>query len=359
MKRLIVICCLLFACGIINAQKMQFETLVHDFGEIKETAGKVEYEFPFVNKVSGAYIELVKSPYRHIRVEYKRDILKKKDKGAVKLIYDPAGKSGVFSNSVTVTINEKGKKYTKELTIKGYVEPRPRTPQEIYPMKEGNVRYVTNSLQVGVITPTTVHRDTFRFYNEADKKLTFESRQVPNAIKVVYVTPELHPGEGGILVTDFDAKIQNDWGIVFNKVVISTNDDDRPNKTFYIGARILDDFDSWTPKQKANAPRLKVSEEEYKFGEVEEGEPVVHDFVLTNIGRSTLYIRKLKQSCSCTIVNPEKMELEPGESTVVKTTFRTNGKSNKQMRTVDIVCNDPEQPTVTLKITGFVKAKSR
>ena len=129
MKRLIVITCVLFACEVVFGQKMQFLTDVHDFGEIKETEGKVEYEFPFVNKVKGAYIELVKSPYRHIRVEYSRDILKKKDKGVVKLIYDPAGKSGVFSNAVTVTVNEKGKKYTKELTLKGYVEPRPRTPQ--------------------------------------------------------------------------------------------------------------------------------------------------------------------------------------------------------------------------------------
>lgn len=357
MKRIVAICCIIALCATAMSQKMRFENTVKDLGTIKETAGKVVCEYHFVNKIANAYVDAVKSPYRHLRVEYKRDLMKKNAEGIITLTYDPAGKSGVFSHDVTVTTMEKNKPYTYVLTLKGYVEPRPRTPQEIYPMKEGNVRYVTNSLQVGVLTPTTVHRDTFRFYNESDIKLTFEARQVPGSIKVVYVTPELLPGEGGILVTDFDAKIQNDWGVVFNKVVIYTNDPDRPNKTFYIGGRILDDFSSWTPKQLANAPRLKVSEEEYKFGEVEEGEPVEHDFILTNTGRSTLYLRKLKQSCSCTIVKPEKMELAPGESTIVKAVFRTYGKHDKQMRTIDVICNDPEQPSVTLKITGFVKPK--
>ena len=64
-----------------------------------------------------------------------------------------------------------------------------------------------------------------------------------------------------------------------------------------------------------------------------------HVFVISNEGKSTLYLRKLKQSCSCTLVKPEKMELEPGESTNVKAIFKTSNKKGKQLRTIDVICN--------------------
>jgi hypothetical protein len=94
--------------------------------------------------------------------------------------------------------------------------------------------------------------------------------------------------------------------------------------------------------------------EEYQFGTVKEGENVEHTFTITNDGKSTLYIRKVKGSCSCTVVQPEKHELAPGESTTMKAIFRTHGKTGGQTRTSDVITNDPERPKVTLILKGDV-----
>jgi len=46
-------------------------------------------------------------------------------------------------------------------------------------------------------------------------------------------------------------------------------------------------------QDKIKAPRLVLSEEVYDFGEVREGERIVHDFIVTNSGSAPLEIKKV------------------------------------------------------------------
>ncbi len=359
MKRIVVLMSMLMVCVSVFSQKLQFETQTFDFSTIQEEKGVVACTFNFVNKSKNAYIDVVKTGQNYIRASYQRDVMAKKAKGSIQIDYDPKGRSGAFSDTIRVKTVEKGKDYIYQLVLKGKVEPRQRTIQEIYSMKEGNVRYIRNQKTYNNLTPTKVVKDTFHFFNESTSEMTFVKNNLPPAVKIIYLTPKLAPMTAGILVFEYDASKKNDWGPVWDKIVITTTDTDRPNKTFYITGRILDDFDSWTPKQRQNAPKIKFSTEEYQFGTVTEGTDVEHVFVISNEGKSTLYLRKLKQSCSCTLVKPEKMELEPGESTNVKAIFKTSNKKGKQLRTIDVICNDPERPSTTLKITGVVNPKEK
>jgi hypothetical protein len=125
----------------------------------------------------------------------------------------------------------------------------------------------------------------------------------------------------------------------------------------HVTGEVLDDFASWTPEQKANAPKVAFDNTKYTFGTVTEDDEVTHDYKITNTGKSTLHIRKLKASCGCTVGKPDKNDLEPAESTIIKAVFRTHGKTGKQNRTIDVITNDPAQPKTTLEITGVVNPK--
>jgi uncharacterized cupredoxin-like copper-binding protein len=160
--------------------------------------------------------------------------------------------------------------------------------------------------------------------------------------------------EEGIVVFRFKAEEKKDWGFTYDRFTIHTNDPERPDKTFSVMGDIYDDFASWTPEQMKNAPKVQTSEEKYNFGTVTEGENVEHTFTVTNAGKSKLYIRKTKTTCGCTVGKPEKDELEPGESTAIKATFRTHGKAGGQSRPIDIITNDPEHPKVTVTLEGHV-----
>jgi hypothetical protein len=358
MKQFILIIGFAVISFVSTAQKLSFDRTEHNFQSIKETNGEVSCDFSYENRTKTIiYLTTIECSNRSsIRLKWNRDTIQSKEKGSFSVILHPRNLSGLFEQIVTVKTMEDGVEHSYPLKIKADVEPRPRTKEEIYGMMEGNLRYKTNSLRY-VMNPTSVIIDTFGIYNVYGDTMTFSHGMLPAAFQILSMPEKLAPKEEGKIVFKYTAATKNDWGNVWDKITIITSDTNRSHKTLYITGEILDDFDAWTPEQKAKAPKASFDNIEYPFGTATEGDEITHNFLLTNTGKSTLHIRKLKSSCGCTAVNPEKNDLEPGESTEIKAIFRTHGKTGKQMRTVDVITNDPSQPKITLKITGNLNPK--
>ena len=119
---------------------------------------------------------------------------------------------------------------------------------------------------------------------------------------------------------------------------------------------------------KATAKEAKVTTQDVKpgIGPEIEFEKVVHDygdvpfngngeceFRFTNTGNEPLLIQKPKSSCGCTIPSWPNEPILPGESDVIKVTYRTNraGAINK---TVTVTSNALKNSTVVLRIKGRV-----
>jgi hypothetical protein len=361
MKQLSLIAGFLFVSLFVSAQKLVFNKTEHNFQQIKETEGEVNCVFSYENKSKTPVIIVnVENTNRSsLRIAAKNDTVLPKMKGEITIILNPRNLSGSFNNVITVKTIEAGQNFDYLLKISADIEPRPRKIEEIYGMKEGNLRYKNNVKNNLKFIPTSVFVDTFFFYNEWTDTMTFSQGNLPAAVEIVYLTPKLAPLKEGILVFSYKMEIKKEWGNVYDKFTMRTNDSDRADKTFYIVGDVYDDFDSWTPQQKANAPKVSFDKLEYQFDAKTEGDEVIHDFIITNAGKSVLYIRRLKQSCGCTAVKPEKEELKPGESTAIKTIFRTHGKTGKQIKTIDVITNDPSQPKTTLTISGYVNPKQK
>ena len=101
-------------------------------------------------------------------------------------------------------------------------------------------------------------------------------------------------------------------------------------------------------------PKLIIQQSEYDFGDIKQGEKVSHVFVLTNTGGDLLTITNVRPSCGCTAALPEKNKLAPGESTNLKVTFNSSGRSGKQKKLVTITSNDPENPKQIITIKAVV-----
>jgi len=358
MRNLGLILVFVSVSAVVSAQKLGVDKTEHNFQQIKETDGDVSCSFTYENKSKVPVVVVsAESNNRNVRVVFKRDTLLAKGKGEMLVTFSPRGMSGNFEHTITVKTVEEGKNYDYPLKIKANIEPRPRTKEEIYGMMEGNLRYKTNSIRYSDLHPNSVIIDTFFLYNVWGDTMTLSAGPLPTCIEIVNMPKELAPQEEGNIVFKYSAAAKNDWGNVYDRFIINTNDTARGGKTLYITGEILDDFSTWTPKQLADAPKATFENIEYHFGTRTEGDEVAHDFVITNTGKSILYIHKLKQSCGCTAVNPEKNELQPGESTVIKVVFRTRGKKGNQKPTIDVITNDPTQPKITLALVGMVNPK--
>ena len=116
-------------------------------------------------------------------------------------------------------------------------------------------------------------------------------------------------------------------------------------------------FASFVFAQFEFEPKAVIRPMAYDFGDIIEDSVVTTIFVITNEGNDLLNITKVWASCGCTAVMPEKNELKPGESTDIKVTFDSKGRSGKQNKTVNIETNDPKNSTIKLALTGNVVKK--
>ncbi|MEN8965238.1 MAG: DUF1573 domain-containing protein [Polaribacter sp.] len=103
---------------------------------------------------------------------------------------------------------------------------------------------------------------------------------------------------------------------------------------------------------------IAFDSEVYDFGTVNEGEIVEKTFKVTNSGKTDLVITNAKSSCGCTIPLWPKEPIKPGETGDIKVRFNTNGKPNRQQKSITLTTNT-ESGREVLTIKGMVTPKTK
>ncbi len=299
MKRISVLMLILvFFSGMTAlAQKkavISFVKAEYDYGKIKELEGSKACTFNFVNKGDDTLrIQDVKLSCGCTTSEWTRTPVAPGGKGFVKVTYDPKNRPGPFAKGIDVLSNDPDNPRLT-LVIKGDVEPRPRTIADDYPNAIGNLRFSTGQLVFQNIPNDEKRTDTIKIYNEWTKPMTLTMDQLPVHMSCKAIPETLKPNQKGILLISYDAKMKNDFGFVWDRFFINTNDTLSPQKQMAVSANIIEDFSKLTPEQLANAPKIVFETPTYDFGTVMEGTSVTWDYKFTNTGKDDLYIRKVK-----------------------------------------------------------------
>jgi hypothetical protein len=122
----------MISIGAANAQKkaiISAKETTHNFGEIVEKTGKVTHTFEIVNKGDGPLvITRVIASCGCTTPEWTKEPVAPKGKAKVNITYDPAGRPGPFTKSISVYSN--GKEGSFRLSIKGDVVEKKSEPQK-------------------------------------------------------------------------------------------------------------------------------------------------------------------------------------------------------------------------------------
>ena len=102
-----------------------------------------------------------------------------------------------------------------------------------------------------------------------------------------------------------------------------------------------------------SGPEIEFEKTVHDYGDVPYNGNGECEFRFTNTGDAPLVIQKPKSSCGCTVPSWPDKPILPGESNVIKVTYRTSrcGSFNK---TVTVTSNAINNPTVVLRIKGRV-----
>ncbi len=358
MKKLIVFSLLISTCLLVGKAQhskpnLAFDNVIHDFGDVKEDGGSKTYEFKFKNNGGQPLvIHDVKASCGCTTPQWTRKPIPPGGTGFVKAIFDPRNRPGNFNKTITVTSNAQNP--TVILRINGKVLPREMTTEDLYPRNMEVIRLETSHLAFTKMTPTQVKEETIKIISSSDKAVKIGFLNVPPHIKIKCTPEVLQPGKPALITASYDAKVKNDWGFVTDNIFIIFDDVRNYTNRITVSASIEEDFAAWDAEKMKNAPVATYKEKNWNFGEIKQGDVVKHQFEVQNTGKSELIIRKVKASCGCTAIKPEKTILAPGESTTIAAEFNSRGKNGRQTKTVRIVSNDPKNTTVTLMITGNI-----
>ena len=107
------------------------------------------------------------------------------------------------------------------------------------------------------------------------------------------------------------------------------------------------------PADNPNAPKFEFEEETHNFGELNEGDPAVTNFVFKNMGKEPLIIKNARASCGCTVPSWPREPILPGDEGTIKVSYNTKGRPGGINKTITITSN-ASTPSKVLRITGKV-----
>jgi len=102
-------------------------------------------------------------------------------------------------------------------------------------------------------------------------------------------------------------------------------------------------------------PVMEFEKSEHDFGTIEQGTPQETIFRFTNTGNAPLIITKATSSCGCTVPNPPKEPIAPGETGEMLVKFNGSGQ-NQVTKTITVVANTVKGSEL-LKIKALVNPK--
>jgi len=346
---------LFYSLAQSGGPSIKFEKTSHDFGNIKEANGNVEYKFEFTNNgTSELIVQNVRPSCGCTTTGWTREPVKPGTKGFITAVYNPKNRPGKFNKSLTIISNANPPQM--RIYIKGNVEPKPRSLEDDYPTVMGGLRVKYRSFNFGKLTTEKPVSKTFNVYNTTDGEISFLSDvKTPDHITVKFAPQTLPAKTLGAITVTYDPTNIKLYGFKSDLVVIKTSETTNNVKDFRVVASLVEYFPPMTAEQLAQAPKLKFDNPVHDFGSIKQGESVSTDFVFSNTGKSVLNIRQTRASCGCTVTKPQKSTLAPGESSTIKVTFNSAGRRGIQQKSISVFSNDPSNPTQRITIKARVE----
>lgn len=224
-----------------------------------------------------------------------------------------------------------------------------------FPKLIGNLRLSETTVQLGNVYNNETKLDTVRIYNSSANPMSISIRvPLPEYIKLQIVPEKLDAGKEGKLLISYAASMRKEFGFVFDRIMLGTNDPLQSDKNINITATINEYFAPGNPADSMLIPRARLSESTYGFGRVQEGVKAQHNFTIFNDGQKDLVIHHSKSDCGCIKTSFSKMTVLPGDSAVLSLEFDSFGKSGALSRDLSVFVSDPKQPELRLSISAEV-----
>lgn len=114
-----------------------------------------------------------------------------------------------------------------------------------------------------------------------------------------------------------------------------------------------------SPLDPDKTAKITFEKEVFDFGVIKQGDVVEDVFKFKNTGNAPLIISSATGSCGCTVPEPPKDPIAPGQSSEIKVKFNSTGKEGIQNKTVTIIANTLPNTESKLTVKGTVLVEKK
>jgi hypothetical protein len=112
------------------------------------------------------------------------------------------------------------------------------------------------------------------------------------------------------------------------------------------------------PVDSSKFTTIEWIEQSKDYGKITEGQKLEVSFRFKNTGNKPLVIESVHPSCGCTVADPPKEPIAPGNEGEIKGSFDSNGKEGEQHKTLVVTANTKGGQNHDLVFTVTVQKKS-
>ncbi len=341
------------------AEPVKWLRTAHDFGAFSEDIGAVDAVFEFVNTTS--------SPVRIIDAratcgctvpQYTKDEIAPGDTAAITATYLASGRPGKFSKNIYVRTSAEPS-VQQTLTVSGTVIGASSTLASRYPVVAGPLRLKSSTAAFGEVLRNKMKTLYIEAYNMSTDTVRPQLSGLPDFITGQVIPAEVAPGEQTQIVLTLQTASGPEWGVNADKFVLKTAPDSETELDYF--TIVTEDFSTLTPGQRINAPVATLTPERVNLGEVSDMKPVELTFELKNSGKLPLEIRRVQTADPVlSDVKVSTNKVKPGKTANITLTFSpSNATSDFVAARLTVICNDPENPLLTSRITAEINDASR
>lgn len=329
----------------------QFSSTLFNFEVLKEVDGKVHHDFIFVNKGKvPIIIKKVKTTCGCMVPDWTRHPVLPGKKGFIRATFDPTNRPGNFDKTITVYTNSRNPVHV--LRIRGKVIPKKRTILDDYPYElPCGMRMIYDHLSFTSILENKIKKIEIPVYNNHDKRLSVKFPELPPYLKIQLVPEVLDIKGKGIIIAEYDAGIKNDLGLLKDNIDFYANGE---KFNMLVSANIKQDFSALSDEQRESSPSISVDKKYFSFGNIDNDKVLLRLVNITNKGKSKLLIKKVYSFNKHIFIDLPQRQLEPGRSVVLNITLNPKGLHGKQKIIVGLISNDPTNPEIKIRLSGFV-----
>ena len=235
---------------------------------------------------------------------------------------------------------------TMVLSLHGVVVPSLATFVGTYDYQIGDLRLDRNNVEFDDVNRGDKPIQQIHIINKGKQTLQPVVMHLPSYLKAEVKPTQLAPGHSGVVTLMLDSRAIRDFGLTQSSIYLGMF----PGE-ISVSAVILPDFDHLTDAQRANAPKMVLSDEKIDLGRFDGKDKKKGVLEITNTGKSTLKVRSLQMFTTGLEVALNKTQIEPGETAKLKVTAYA-----KQLRTarskprILMITNDPNQTKVILNV---------